>query len=142
MSTLEASDARMHQLDVIRGALQRLGIEPLQIEELSKAIEDVASGAEVLIAALDQDLTPNQMAKALKMSRTHLYKLLDDGVIASYRVGRDRRIPAAEFIRFARSRELAKQTLAETFALQDSQRNKLISSIANVEPELASQLGF
>ena len=60
------------------------------LRNLLLALSDsLASGCTVALLDVDADYTPAQVAKQLRMSRTHLYKLLDSGHIPSHRVGRD-----------------------------------------------------
>lgn len=76
----------------------------------------VKSGADVTLLESDEELTPTQAADRLKMSRTHVYKLLDRGEIASHRVGRDRRIRTADLREFELTRQRDRRELAERFA--------------------------
>ena len=68
--------------------------------------------------AADQELTPNEAAKHLKMSRTHLCKLLDRGDIPSHKVGSHRRILVSDLMEFNRQRHADQLELAEKFARQ------------------------
>ena len=52
------------------------------LRNLLLALSDsLASGCTVALLDVDADYTPAQVAKQLRMSRTHLYKLLDSGDI-------------------------------------------------------------
>ena len=50
------------------------------------------------------------------MSRTHLYKFLDDGAIPSHRVGCERRIRTIDLAAFIAQRDIERRELAERFA--------------------------
>ena len=78
--------------------------------------QSVENGADVAVVEAATDLTPTQVAKLLKMSRTHLYKLLDTGALPWHPVGRDRRIRLADFVAFERRRDSDRRELAERFA--------------------------
>lgn len=96
---------------------------------LSGRIRDGAA-----ITAIDESvtLTPNQAAERLGMSRTHLYKLLDSGQIASHRVGRDRRIQLRDLIAFEAQRQRDRRELAERFANQHRTHADAVNEIAGL----------
>ncbi len=83
---------------------------------LSRCVRD---GDEIIAVGVSSSLTPSQVAERLGMSRTHLYKLLDRGEIASYRVGRDRRIRFCDVKEFEERRQRDRRELAERFARQN-----------------------
>lgn len=60
---------------------------------LGKMSEGLRSGAGVTVARDDDEVTPSKAAAILGVSRTHLYKILDAGLIQFHIVGeRDRRM--------------------------------------------------
>ncbi|HEY7226172.1 MAG TPA: excisionase family DNA-binding protein [Micromonosporaceae bacterium] len=77
-------------------------------------------------------LTPNEAAERLGMSRTHLYKLLDRGEITFDRVGRDRRIPFAELVKFEQRRQRDRRELAERFAHQQQTQSAAIDELTDL----------
>src|SRR5699024_63657 len=77
-------------------------------------------------------ISPSQAAKHLGMSRTHLYKLLDRGEIASHRVGRDRRIRVDDLFDFEAQRHDDRRELAERFANQRTTRAGAIDEVADL----------
>jgi excisionase family DNA binding protein len=89
-------------------------------------------GASLEVLDGDEALTPNQAAARLKMSRTHLYKLLDRGELPFDRVGRDRRIRASDLAAFAAQRECDRRELAERFANQQRTRAAAIEKLADL----------
>jgi excisionase family DNA binding protein len=91
--------------------------------------QSLRAGADVAPIDEHSTLTPNQVAQRLGMSRTHLYKLLDRGEIASHRVGRDRRIYARDVFLFEVQRQHDRRELAERFAHQDRTRAAALDEI-------------
>lgn len=87
--------------------------------------EDLLTDGETII------LTPNQVAQRLGMSRTHLYKLLDRGDLASHRVGRDRRIRLVDIAEFEQHRQRDRRELAERFASLEKTRESAVDEIAD-----------
>ena len=93
------------------------GLEESSLRDLLVALTgSLASGSSVALLDIDADYTPAQVAQRLRMSRTHLYKLLDSGRIPSHRVGRDRRIAGRDVVAFDRRRQEERRALAERFA--------------------------
>ena len=76
------------------------------------------------------DYTPAQVAQRLRMSRTHLYKLLDSGQIQSHRVGRDRRVSGRDVVAFERRRQEERRALAERFASAEVIRRSAVDELA------------
>lgn len=104
------------------------------LRNLLLALSDsLASGCTVALLDVDADYTPAQVAKQLRMSRTHLYKLLDSGDIPSHRVGRDRRITGRDIVAFERRRQEERRALAERFsnpeAIQRGAIDELVEQI-------------
>ncbi|AOP54771.1 helix-turn-helix domain-containing protein [Brevibacterium aurantiacum] len=100
------------------------------IDSLVDCVRDGAT--EVSLSAETADLTPNQAATRLGMSRTHLYKLLDSGEIIFHRVGRDRRIRIIDLAKFEAQRQRDRRELAETFARQPQTKSGAIGEIADL----------
>lgn len=78
------------------------------------------------------ELTPNQAARRLNMSRTHIYKLLDNGEIPFHRVGRDRRIRVVDIAEFEAQRQRDRRELAERLSSSDRTRQQAIDEIADL----------
>lgn len=52
-------------------------------------------------------LTPTEVMKTLKIGKTSFYKLLSDGDLKSFKIGRSRRVPESELLDY-----IAAQTAA------------------------------
>jgi excisionase family DNA binding protein len=124
MSVMQELDAARVPDEQIR-ALESFAasLEASELRDLLQALSaSVKSGSDVTLLESDTELTPSQAAARLKMSRTHLYKLLDRGEIVSHTVGRDRRIRVTDLARFEASRQRDRRELAERFAHADKTR--------------------
>jgi excisionase family DNA binding protein len=130
MKTLPATsvdESQLAELDKARSALpagSQLG------EALDYLLATVRCGHTVTVVSDETDLTPNQAAKFLGMSRTHLYKLLDGGTIRSVSVGRDRRISFGALREYRAAMGRDKADLAARFAHRDANRNALLEQLA------------
>lgn len=99
-------------------------------ELLLEIVHCIQTGADLAVVDAMTTLTPAEAAQRLGMSRTHLYKLLDDGEILSHRVGRDRRVRVMDLIKFEEQREKDRLELAESFAKQRQIRENAVDELA------------
>jgi excisionase family DNA binding protein len=128
---LEEDMSVMQEVDAARVPKEQLvalekfasTLDPSELRDLLFTLSSsVKSGSDVTLLESDAEVTPAQAAAQLKMSRTHLYKLLDRGEIVSHNVGRDRRVRVADLARFEASRQRDRRELAERFAHQEKTR--------------------
>ena len=128
LTEVDAAHVPADQLDALESFAAAL--EESELRDLLFSITaSVKSGSDVTLLASDEELTPSQAAQRLKMSRTHLYKLLDRGHISSHRVGRDRRIRLADLREFELSRQRDRRELAERFARSEETRRGAIDEL-------------
>ena len=131
MQTLDTEMLSEQDIEELEKLIE--GQQSPQLREFLSALSESLKKHEA-IAAYDPDaeLSPSQAATRLKMSRTHLYKLLDTGEIPSRKVGRDRRIREADLIEFERVRDRDRRELAERFARQDHTRSRAVDEISDL----------
>lgn len=89
------------------------------LQRLAEANED---GITINLLADDAELSPNQAAKLLKMSRPHLLKFMRDGDLPFHTVGSHQRIKMSDLRTFMQAREAGAKILAN--ALHDTRRPK------------------
>ena len=104
IQTLKTAHIPVEQLDQLED-YARTSVSTDMRDVLLSLTRSVREGAEIAIIDGAPELTPNQAAERLGMSRTHLYKLLDRGEIVSHRIGRDRRISLADLVDFEAHRQ-------------------------------------
>lgn len=127
ISTTPMPSAHIDQLESVAASL------PDELRHLLVTLaESLRDGAEIVAIDGNETFTPRHAAKHLGMSRTHLYKLLDNGTIPSHRVGRDRRIAGEDLLEFAAQRDGERRELAERFAHQDATRAGAVEEIADL----------
>jgi excisionase family DNA binding protein len=74
---------------------------PAELSEVvMTALENLAAGHQVTVLSRDAELTTVQAAEVLNVSRPHLIKLLDAGVIGYRMVGTHRRVHAGSLFQF------------------------------------------
>lgn len=131
MKTIPTNGIPAEQLDVL-DEFVATDIGPEMRELLQNVIECVRAGDDLATVSPHAVLSPSQAAERLGMSRTHLYKLLDQGEIMSHRVGRDRRIKLRDLVAFEERRQLDRRELAERFASQSKTHKGAIDEIADL----------
>ncbi|GAA2830724.1 excisionase family DNA-binding protein [Kribbella solani] len=131
MKTFETAKIPSEQLDALEQFAESETGPELRAVLLS--LSHYAREADALIVGDNTaTVTPTQAAERLGMSRTHLYKLLDRGEIASHRVGRDRRIRLRDLAAFDAQRDRDRSELAERFAHQHKTTADAANEIADL----------
>ena len=74
---------------------------------LEGLLDAVRRGADVTLLASDKELTPNQAAQLLRVSRPHLVKIMDRWLLAYRLVGSNRRIAMADLLDYIERHERA-----------------------------------
>ena len=90
-------------------------------DALLKISATLHSGESIVVASEQEELTPAQVAGLLGVSRTHLYKILDAGVLPYRLVGaRDRRIAMKDVKEYVeRTENLRRQAAWQAAHLDD-----------------------
>jgi excisionase family DNA binding protein len=80
-------------------------------------LEELASGNAVHLVPADAELTTQQAADLLGISRTYVVRLIDDGKLSAHLVGTHRRLRAADVLAYRARRS---ERLAATRAVTDA----------------------
>jgi len=83
---------------------EMIGIPGSAFEALRLVVDAMSKGQTIILAPQGEELTSQQAADLLRVSRPHLIKLLDEGEIAFHRVGTHRRIRLEDVITYKRKR--------------------------------------
>ncbi len=95
-------------------------LSPVMVEAIQQIVRIMLLGKSAAILPYEQYLSCQESAELLGISRPYLYRLLDKGVIAYFRVGSHRRLKFEDVIDYKLSRVGGKhQTLLELAKLSE-----------------------
>jgi len=99
---------------VIRGADGDVTVPEPVTEIVLKALDEVAHGRAVEINTVEEELTTQQAADMLNVSRPYLIKLLSEGVMPFRMVGSHRRVKRYDVVSFKeRQDQASREALAD-----------------------------
>lgn len=100
-----------------RNQVHRIELPTTALRLLVDILAELADGNAVQVVPVHAELTTQEAADLLNVSRPHLVKLLEEGALPFHKTGKHRRIRFADLMRFkaarARASEQAMQELAE-----------------------------
>jgi len=76
-------------------------------------LRDLASGVPVHVIPTDAELTTQQAADLLGLSRTYVVRLIDQGLLAAHMVGTHRRLRASDVLAYREQRAATLAALGE-----------------------------
>ncbi len=100
----------------------QIELPPSAVDALRLVVEALAQGRSVTLVPSDKDLTSQEAADTLRVSRPHLIKLLDRGDIPFHRVGTHRRISVEDVLAYRERR--------------DAERNAALAELTRLSEEL------
>ncbi|WP_315583386.1 helix-turn-helix domain-containing protein [Actinomyces viscosus] len=138
--TIKASTISDEDLSALRSTTKALPQgSPVSIL-LEHIILAFQSGHDITTLSTDKDLTPNQVATLLQVSRPHVYKLMDTGLLRFHQVGKDRRVHTTEVIDYIDRRERASAQMAEDLASRQADLNAVMDAAAPLSDDDIAEL--
>ena len=87
---------------------------------MQQATEQLARGAAVAVVPISQELTTQQAAELLNVSRQYVVRLVDEGKLPCVRTGSHRRLLLEDVLRFKKERDREREeTLDELTRLHE-----------------------
>lgn len=81
-------------------------------------LAELAGGNAVKVVPIHAELTTQEAADLLNVSRPHLVKLLEDGVLSYHKTGKHRRVRFADLMQFKAERDRASELAMEELTKQ------------------------
>ncbi len=101
---------------VLRGVAVK--VPSLAVHVLLRVLKNVGEGHAVTVVALDQELSTQEAAALLNVSRPFLVKLLDEKVIPGRKVGTHRRVLAGDVLAYKRRSEGERRSALDQLTAQ------------------------
>jgi len=104
---LESRD-RLHALSQASGEggeVASVSLPPALLKLLLRAVDQLSQGRDLAIVALEAQISPQNAATLLGVSRPHVLELIKAGALTSHRVGSHHRLPLEAVLAYAHQRE-------------------------------------
>lgn len=123
LKTLQARLKRMPKtkrarLIVDAGTTAEIALPPQAVQALAEALGHLAAGQDVTVTALPQEMTTQQAAEYLRVSRPFLISLLEKNELPYRKVGTHRRVLAEDVIAYKNRIDAARLHTLEQLAAQ------------------------
>lgn len=102
---LSEQSAGAVRVQIARDGGETVDLSPALIQVLQAAAELAADGAPVTVLASNTELTTQEAANILNVSRQYLVRLIDRGSLAAVKVGAHRRIRTEDLATYKRFRD-------------------------------------
>lgn len=106
---LEEMSRRPGSAQLVGSDGETLAIPDSVFQALKLVADSMARGESITLVPHDEEITTQEAANMLRVSRPHLVKLLDDGVIPHHKVGSHRRVRTQDVLAY-RERRAAHRT--------------------------------
>lgn len=101
-----------------RGDDQQIPLPAEAVAHLTDILGHLAEGRSVMVVPLHEELTTQQAADLLGVSRPFVVKLLDTGVIPHRKAGSHRRVRAADVLAYKQRDDAERRTVADALTAE------------------------
>lgn len=107
----------------IKGSEEPITIPKSAFDFLVLVLEHMANGKNITLFNSESELTTQQAADLLNVSRPHLVKVLENGEIPFTKVGRHRRIKSADLYAYSQKQQVNREEALDSLAKQAQDLN-------------------
>ncbi len=120
LSSLIKSRAKTQQIDLrdSQGAVRTLSVPSAAMRLLLNALTEIGQGNAVAITPIHAELTTQEAADALNVSRPYLVQLLEKGEIAFHKIGTHRRVRHQDVIDYKNRVDIERRKTLNELAAQ------------------------
>ena len=113
------------RIELVDEAQQRQTVElpTFALRLLGEILNELALGNTVKVVPIHAELTTQEGADMLNVSRPHLVKLLDEGLIPHTKTGSHRRVKFTDLMAYKADRDKASQAAMDELAAQAQELN-------------------
>lgn len=106
---LQAAQTQKRRLRLLSASGEELVVPSSVSRALRSLVEEMSEGHTVALVASHRELTTQEAADLLNVSRPHLVKLLDEEAMPSHRAGTHRRVRLDDLLRYKARRDAARR---------------------------------
>ncbi|MHA6164557.1 helix-turn-helix domain-containing protein [Pseudomonas sichuanensis] len=112
--------AHTQRIELLNDANQRQVVEvpTFALRLFGEILSELALGNAVKVVPIHAELTTQEAADLLNVSRPHLVKLLDEGLMPHTKTGRHRRVKFADLVAYKNKRDAISRTAMDELAAQ------------------------
>ncbi|GGR23788.1 excisionase family DNA-binding protein [Deinococcus ruber] len=112
--TPDDTQAAQLQLDMLRAQAGRLPVRLAEV--LDGLLQDLAAGRAVQVITLEEEISTQQAAELLNVSRPYLVKLVESGALPHRKVGPRRRLHLQDVLAYRARLEAQRQAALQALA--------------------------
>lgn len=115
-----ATQGEVQQIQIYddKNKAHRIELPTSALRLLVDILAELADGNAVKVVSIHAELTTQEAADLLNVSRPHLVKLLEEGVVPFHKTGKHRRVLFADLMRYREQREEASHAAMDELAKQ------------------------
>jgi excisionase family DNA binding protein len=118
----EALDQALHvQINAAGHELTTLDLPPVVTRLLLDILRETAAGKAVSLVTVDAEVTTQQAADLLNVSRPYLVGMIDKGVLPSRMVGNQRRLPLRDVLAYKADNRAKRHKILDEMAALDQE---------------------
>lgn len=136
---LHAAETTKEEIEQVQALATRLGSSHVSAT-LMQLISAVERGVDVAVLAIDEELSPNEVAKILKVSRPYVVKLMDRDILSYRMVGTHRRVAMSDLLDYVERRERANARVSDLAANRQQTIAGIMNQAAVITPEDVAEL--